>query len=103
MFKAKRWTKQGYCAAVISDAWKYLEMTLQGCHQTNLLIETCKLLMASEFFYSQLKVFAYFNHKVCLPLLNAVSKVHQVALLNLYPKLHEDLKAGKVDTLQNMK
>ena len=100
LFKARRWTKQGYCAAVILDAWKYLEMTLQECHQTNLLIETCKLLMDSEFFYSELKVLAYFNHKVCLPLLNAVSQVDQVNLLNLYPKLHEDLMACKVDTLK---
>ena len=76
-------------------------MLLAETSKSNLLVEACKLYMGCELFLTELKLLAYFTHKVTLPLLNCVEKSNQNVLLVLLPKLFEDLKKGCTDTLKD--
>ena len=55
--------------------------------------------MSSELFITELECLAYFNHFVTFSILNCIEMSTQADLLFTLPKLHEDLKAKKVDTL----
>ena len=67
----------------------------------NLLVQACKLYLESEIFLTELKVLAYFTHKVTLPLLNCIAISDQNDLVEIFPKLWRDLKSGNMDTLTN--
>ena len=52
-----------------------------------------------DFFITELTALAYFTHRVSLPLLNFVEVNFQDKLLEIFPKLFQGLKNGKMDTL----
>ena len=55
----------------------------------------------TEFFHTELKVIAYFSYHVSLPFLNFIEKSTQNTLLEILPKLYEDLKNNKTNTLND--
>ena len=101
LYHERRFTKLGYSAGSILHAYPLLQMLLAETSKSNLLVEACKLYMGCELFLTELKLLAYFTHKVTLPLLNCVEKSNQNVLLVLLPKLFEDLKKGCTDTLKD--
>jgi hypothetical protein len=74
-------------------------MLLDEVQVTNLLVESCKIYMASELFITELECLAYFNHHVTFPYLNCVEVSSQEELLKIMPQLYKDLLMNKVDTL----
>ena len=67
--------------------------------KSNQLVESCKIYLSSELFITELECLAYFNHFVTFPFLKCVEMSTQADLLFTLPKLHEDLKAKRVDRL----
>ena len=55
--------------------------------------------LSCEFFLTELKVLAFFTHKVTLPFLNCVEISEQETLLTVLPQLYKDMKDGNADTL----
>ena len=96
LYHKRRFTALGYAAAAILAAWSLLTKLLMDTSANNLLVQACKLYLESEI---ELKVLAYFTHKVTLPLLNCIAIGNQNELLEIFPKLWRDLKFGDMDTL----
>ena len=69
--------------------------------ESNQLVEACKIYISIEIFLTQLEVLAYFTHHVTFPFLHLVEKSTQVQLLSTFPKLYNDLKEGKTNTLKD--
>ena len=100
-FTEKRFTKLGYSAASILNALPYLRMFLSEIHFWNQHVEIVRMFLSSEFFMTELTALAYFIHCISLPLLNFVEVNPQDKLLDMFPKLFQDLRNGKMDTLSN--
>ena len=75
-------------------------MLINETHLSNQHVEVVRLLLDSEFLITELKVLAYFTHKVTLPFLYFVEMNAQESLLDMLPCLYRDLKNGSMDTLQ---
>ena len=99
LYQQRRFTKLGKSAASLLAAYPILQMVVDEVKETNQLVESCRIYLASEIFKTELEVLAYFTQHVTFPFLNCVEKSSQEELLALLPKLHSDLKAKKVDTL----
>ena len=74
-------------------------MLVDEVEGTNQLVESCKTYLPSELFIMGQECLAYFNHFVTFPFLNCVEISIQADLLLILTKLHEDLKAKRVDIL----
>ena len=61
-------------------------------HLVNQHVEAAHMYTHCEFFHTELKVIAYFSYHVTLPFLNFIEKSTQNTLLEILPKLYEDLK-----------
>ena len=99
LYQQRRFAKVGKAAACILEAKDTLNMLLDEVQVTNLLVESCKIYMASELFITELECLAYFNHHVTFPYLNCVEVSSQEELLKIMPQLYKDLLMNKVDTL----
>ena len=99
LYQQRRFAKVGKAAACILEAKDTLNMLLDEVQVTNLLVESCKIYMASELFITELECLAYFNHHVTFPYLNCVEVSSQEDLLKIMPQLYKDLLMNKVDTL----
>ena len=75
-------------------------MLLDEIQVTNLLVESCRIYMASELFMTELECLAYFNHHVTFPFLNCVEVSSQEELLKILPQLHQDLLKHNTHTLK---
>ena len=86
--------------ASLVEAYPIFKLLLNEVTESNQLINTFKIYLASELF---LTVLAYFTHchYVTFPFLNCVEKSTQTELLVIFPRLHADLKEGKTDTLKD--
>ena len=73
-------------------------MLVKKVTESNQLVETCKIYLASEIFKTELEVLAFFTHHVTFPFLHRVEKRMQDELLVILSKLFKDLKNGKMDT-----
>ena len=76
-------------------------MLLDEIQVTNLLVELCRIYMASELFMTELECLAYFNHHVTFSFLNCVEVSSQEELLKILPQLHQDLLKHNTHTLKN--
>ena len=75
-------------------------MLLDEVQVTNQLTESCKIYLASDLFLTELECLAYFNHFVTFPFLNCIEVSTQEELVNIIPKLYNDLLEKKTDTLE---
>ena len=73
LYHERRFTKLGYAAASIVNAFDLLKQLVTETSANNLLVQACKLYLESETFLTELKVLAFFTHKVTMPLLNCVA------------------------------
>ena len=89
------------CYASTLAALPLLQMLLPETEKDNLLVQACRLYVECEFFLTELHVLAYFTHKVTLSLFNWVETSDQSQLLQIFPKLYEDLSDRKMDTLKD--
>ncbi|KAG1652562.1 Anaphase-promoting complex subunit 5 [Nymphon striatum] len=87
-------------ASSVLQAKDIIQMVIDEVEGTNQLVESCRIYLSSELFITELECLAYFNHFVTFPFLNRVQISSQGQLLELLPKLHNDLIKGKIDTLQ---
>ena len=101
LYHERRFTKLGYCAASILSALPQLQQRLAETWKTNLLIEACRLYVNCELFVTELHLLAVFTKKVTLPFVNCVEKSSQKELLQIFPRLYEDLLLHNMDTLIN--
>ena len=67
MYKERRFTKLGYCAASFLQALPQLLTLLSKTRVTNLLIESCRLYLHCKLFITELRLLAYFTKHVTLP------------------------------------
>ncbi|KAG1681045.1 Pyruvate carboxylase, mitochondrial [Nymphon striatum] len=88
-------------ASSVLQAKDIIQMVIDEVEGTNQLVESCRIYLSSELFIAELECLAYFNHFVTFPFLNCVQISSQGQLLELLPKLHNDLIKGKINTLQN--
>ena len=95
-----RFTKLGYSAASILQSLPYLRMLLNESHLSNQHIDIVCMFLDSEFLITELQVLAYFTHVVTLPFLYFVEVNSQEELLEMFPRLFNDLKCSAVDTLK---
>ena len=100
MYYERRFTKLGYSAASILQLLPYLCMLLNESYLSNQHIEIVRMFLDSEFLITELQVLAYFTHAVTLPFLYSVEVNSQEELLEMFPRLFNDLKCGTVDTLK---
>ena len=68
---------------------------------SNQHVEIIRMFLDLEFFITELTGFAYFTHYVSLVLLNFLEVNSQDKLLEIFPKLFQDLKNRKMDTLSD--
>ena len=98
LYKERQFAKLGKASLSILEAKDVLQMLVDEVEGTNQLVESCKMCLSSELFITELECLVYFNHFVTFPFLNCVEMSTQADLLFTLPKLHEDLKAKRVDT-----
>ena len=100
LYQQRRFAKLGKSASSILDAKDILQMLLDEVDSTNQLTETCKIYLSSELFLTELECLSFFNYFVTFPFLNCVEVSSQSELLQIIPKLHNDLLQKKTDTLK---
>ena len=101
LYKEKRFTNLGYLAGAVYDCLPYFRKLLRETPLNNLLIRSCKLYIENPFIAAGFKALAIFTYQVTMLYLNFVEKSSQEDLINLLPKLHEDLKAANMNTMSS--
>ena len=101
LYQERSFPKLRYSAASIIAALDLLQMLLHETEKDNLLVQSCKLYLEREFFFTKLQALSYFTHKVTLPLLNCVEANSQKCLLQILPALYRNLADGNMHTLEN--
>ena len=101
LYHERRFTKLGYSAASILQALPLLQNLLAETWKSNLLVEACKIYLECQFFLTELKLLAYFTHKITLPFLNCIEKCSREELLQILPTLYDNLLNGKYDVLKD--
>ena len=99
LYQQRHFTKLGKSVASLLEAYPILKMLVEKARESNQLVEACKIYLASQIFKTELEVLAFFTHHVTFPFLHCVEKSMQDELLVILPKLFNDLKDGKMDTL----
>ena len=99
LYKERRFTKLGYSAGAVIDCLEQYKKILNDTSCSNLLVQACKLYVDNDYIVAAFKALAYFTFKVTMPFLNCVERCDQNSLLPILKKLYEDLKVGKMDTL----
>ena len=103
LYHERRFTKLGYSAASILQAFPLLQSLLEETWKSNLLVQACKIYLDCELFLTELQLLAYFTKKITLPFLNCVEKCSQEQLLEILLLLYQDLLAGNPNTLEEYK
>ena len=99
LYKEKRFTRLGYQAGAVYDCIPIFRQILEETPLNNLLVRACSIYLENDFIIAGLKALANFTYKVTMPFLNFVEKTDQDSLVDILPKLCEDLKNRKTDTL----
>ena len=98
-FKERRFALVGYtAAAIIHHLPEYISI-LEKPKSNNLLVQACSLYLNVEYIIIALKCLAFFSKKVTLPFLNMCELKTQKDLVDILPKLKDDLASSKMDTL----
>ena len=100
MYYERRFTKPGYSAASVLQSLPYLSILPNESHLSKQHIEIVRMFLDSEFLITELQVLAYFTHVVTLPFLYFVEVNSQNELLEMFPRLFNDLKRGTIDALK---
>ena len=100
LFQQRRFAKLGKSASSILEAKDILTMLLDEVEGTNQLVESCRIYLASELFITELRCLSFFNHYVTFPFLNCVECSSQEELLQILPKLYDELIEKRTDTLK---
>ena len=82
------------CSTIASNAslWNWKEqLTCSSMHVV------CRMWI----FFTKLNAFAYFTHKVKLPLLTCAEISDHSQMLHIFPKLYKDISNGKRTTLKD--
>ena len=92
MYYERVFTKLGYSAASISPC----------SHLSNQHIEIVRMFLDSELLMTELQVLAYFTHTITLPFLYFIEVYSNSndGLLEMFPRLLNDLKVGRLDSLE---
>ncbi|KAK6179055.1 hypothetical protein SNE40_011501 [Patella caerulea] len=101
IYKERRFAKLGYTASTILYHLSDYEQLLIQTKSNNQLVQACRVYLECEFIVIGLKVLSWFTYKVTLPFLNMVELCSQKDLLNILPKLYDDLSTNSLDTLCN--
>ena len=101
LYKERRFTKLGYSAGAVFDCLEQYKNILRDTTCSNLLIQACQLYVENEFVVAAFKALGYFTFKVTMPYLNCVEICDQNSLLPILKQLHDDLKEGKLNTLDD--
>ena len=96
LYHQRRFAKLVYSAA---SGFDLLQMLLHETKKNNLLVQSCKLYMECEFFFTELQVLSDLYYKVTLPSLNFVETSSQKDLLQILPALYCDLADSNMHTL----
>ena len=72
LYHQRRFAKLRYSTTSIIAALDLKQMLPHETEKNNLLVQSCKLYMECEFFFTELEALSYFTDKVTLPLLNCV-------------------------------
>ena len=100
LYQQCQFAKLGKAAASILNAKDILLMLLDEVQVTNQLIESCRIYMSSDLFIMELECLAFFNYFVTFPFLNCVEVSTQEELVDIIPRLHNDLLKAKTNTLE---
>lgn len=101
LYKEKRFTRLGYQAGAIYDCIPFFKQVLTETPLNNLLVRSCKIYIENDFILAGLKALANFTYKITMPYLNCVEKTDQSYLVEVLPKLCQDLLDKKTDTLSD--
>lgn len=99
LYKEKRFTRLGYQAGAVVDCLQYFRKLLDQTHLNNLLVRACRIYLENDYIVSGLKALSNFTYNVTMPFLNCVERSDQQTLCEVLPKLCDDLKNCKLDTL----
>ena len=101
LYKERRFGLLGYSAAALLHHICDITETLSDTGASNQLVQACRLYLDIPYIEMALKCVAWFTYKVTLPFLNMCELENPHKLLELLPKLHDDLKRANMDTLKN--
>ena len=77
LYHERRFTKLGYSAASILQAFPLLQSLLEKTWKSCLLAQTCEIYLDCELFLTELQSLAYFTKKITLSYLNCAEKFNQ--------------------------
>ena len=66
-------------------------MLLDKVEATNQLVECCEIYLSTDLFITELECLVFFNHFVTFPFLKCVEVSNQDQLVEIFPKLYNDL------------
>ena len=101
LYKERRFGLLGYSAAALLHHICDITETLSDTGASNQLVQACRLYLDIPYIEIALRCVAWFTYKVTLPFLNMCELENPHKLLELLPKLHDDLKRANMDTLKN--
>lgn len=99
LYKERRFTKLGYSAGSVFDCIDQYKKVLGDTACSNLLVQACNMYVENEYIIAAFKALGYFTFKVTMPFLNCVEQCDQNSLLPILKTLYEDLKEGRMNTL----
>ena len=99
LYHQRRFAKLRYSATSIIAAFDLMQMLFHETEKDNLLLQSYKLYMECQFFFTKLEALSCFTHKLTLPLLNCVAASSQKDLLQVLAAFHCFLADGKMHTL----
>ena len=79
LYHERRFTKLGYSAASILQAFPLLQSLLEETWKSNLLVQGFKIYLGSELFLTELQILAYFTKKMTLPFFKLCRKMQSRA------------------------
>ena len=94
LYKERRFAKLCFSAGSIYGCLPQFRKLLERTTKNNLLVRASKIYLESEFITGALKALSNFTYCETMPFLNCVEKSDQNQLVDLLPKLHQDLKEG---------
>ena len=100
LYQQRRFAKLGKAASSILEAKDILTMLLDEVEGTNQLVESCRIYLSSELFITELECLSFFNHYITFPFPNCIEVSSQADLLEILPKLYNDLLEKRTCSLE---
>lgn len=99
IFKERRFALLGYSAAAAIHHKEDIVSTLSCTNSQNKLVQACRLYSQMDYVTIALSCIAWFTYKVTFPFLNMCEIETTTKLLEILPRLQNDLYSNKMDTL----